>query len=75
MAAVDYSGGDVTFTGRIPVSLFAATAGDIKFDGMPINDTTVTTVTVTVPAGMILPVCVTKVWQTGTDVELFAFFK
>lgn len=75
MAAVDYSAGDVDFTGRIPVALFAATTGDIKFDGMPIDDSTATTVTVTVPAGMVLPVCVTKVWQTGTDVELFAFFK
>jgi hypothetical protein len=75
MAAVDYSGGDVEYTGRIPVALFAQTAGAIKFDGLPTGTGDVTTVTITVPAGQILPVLVTKVWQTGTDVTLFAFFK
>lgn len=61
-AAIDYSGGDQTFTKRVR-GIYIATAGALKVDMA--DGTTVTFSSLA--AGTVYPFCITKIYQTGSS--------
>lgn len=66
-AALDYSGGDVTFTApKTPTGFWVGGTGALKVDMQGGGTVTFSAI----PAGTLLPIAVTKVYQTGSTVTL-----